>query len=42
MRRFMTSYKCYLKSKLDLLGTAATPGLLYLPRVIMRMQNLVE
>jgi hypothetical protein len=29
-------------SKLDPLGTSATSGLLYLPRVIVRMENLVE
>jgi hypothetical protein len=31
-----------LESKLGPLGTLATSGLLYLPRVIVRMKNLVE
>jgi hypothetical protein len=31
-----------VESILGPLGTAATPGLLYLPRFIMRMQKLVE
>jgi hypothetical protein len=31
-----------VESKLGPLGTSATSGLLYLPRVIMRMENLVE
>jgi hypothetical protein len=31
-----------VESILGLLGTAATPGLLYLPRVIVRMEKLVE
>jgi hypothetical protein len=31
-----------VESILGPLGTAATPGLLYLPRVIVRMEKLVE
>jgi hypothetical protein len=31
-----------LESKLGPLGTSATSGLLHLPRVIRRMENLVE
>jgi hypothetical protein len=31
-----------VESILGPLGTAATPGLLYLPRVIVEMENLVE
>jgi hypothetical protein len=31
-----------MESKLGPLGTSATSGLLYLPRVIVRMDNLVE
>jgi hypothetical protein len=31
-----------MESTLDPLGTAATPGLLHLPRVIVRMEDLVE
>jgi hypothetical protein len=31
-----------VESKLGPLGTSATSGLLYLPRVIVRMENLVE
>jgi hypothetical protein len=31
-----------VEPKLGPLGTAATPGLLYLPRVIVRMEKLVE
>jgi hypothetical protein len=31
-----------VESKLGSLGTAATPGLLYLPRVIVRKEKLVE
>jgi hypothetical protein len=31
-----------VESILGPLGTAATPGLLYLPRVIVRMENLME
>jgi hypothetical protein len=31
-----------VESILGPLGTAATSGLLYLPRVIVRMENLVE
>jgi hypothetical protein len=31
-----------MESILGPLGTAATPGLLYLPRVIVRMEKLVE
>jgi hypothetical protein len=33
---------CGVESILGPLGTAATPGLLYLPRVIVRPQKLVE
>jgi hypothetical protein len=31
-----------MESKLGPLGASATSGLLYLPRVIVRMENLVE
>jgi hypothetical protein len=31
-----------VESKLGPLGTSATSGLLYLPRVIVRMENLME
>jgi hypothetical protein len=31
-----------MESKLGSLGTSAASGLLYLPRVIVRMENLVE
>jgi hypothetical protein len=31
-----------VKSKLGPLGTSATTGLLYLPRVIVRMENFVQ
>jgi hypothetical protein len=31
-----------VESILGALGTAATPGLLYLPQVIVRMEKLVE
>jgi hypothetical protein len=31
-----------VESKLGPLGTSATSGLLYLPRVIVKMENLVE
>jgi hypothetical protein len=33
---------CGVESILGPLGTAATPGLLYLPWVIVRMEKLVE
>jgi hypothetical protein len=39
---FQNSLSVYLESILGPLGTAATPGLLYLPRVIVRMEKLVE
>jgi hypothetical protein len=39
---FFNSHIWGVESKVDPLGTSATSGLLYLPRVIVKMENLVE
>jgi hypothetical protein len=41
-RLFFNSHSGGVESKLGPLGTSATPGLIYLPRVIVRVENLVE
>jgi hypothetical protein len=40
--KFLNSHSGGVESKLGPLGTSATSGLLYLPRVIVRMKNVVE
>jgi hypothetical protein len=39
---FFNSHSGGVESKMVQVGTSATSGLLYLPRVIVRMGNLVE